>query len=269
MSDCNHDCSSCNEKCASRIEKFKVEDHSKVKKVYAVVSGKGGVGKSMVTSLLSTLTRREGYNVAVLDADITGPSMCKEFGLTGLTEGSKYGILPMETMTGIKVVSMNMFLENPSDPVVWRSSLINSAVRQFFTETYWGDVDYMYVDMPPGTGDVTLTVFQSLPIDGIIIVTSPQDLVSMIVEKAVKMAKMMNVPIIGIVQNMSYFVCPNCKEKHFIFGKNKVDEIAQEFDIKVSASLPIDPKLSEMTDLGLVEQYEGNDLDPLIKELTK
>ena len=266
---CTHDCSTCGEKCSSRIEKYKPNEHSHIKKVYAVVSGKGGVGKSMVTSMLSTLARREGYNVGVLDADITGPSMGKEFGLTGLAQGCDYGIIPMETTGGIKVISMNMFLKNPTDPVVWRGSMINGAVQQFFTDVYWGDLDYMYIDMPPGTGDIPLTVYQSLPIDGIIIVTSPQDLVAMIVEKAVKMAKLMNVPIIGIVQNMSYFVCPSCKEKHYIFGKNDIEKIAKDNGIKITAELPIDGELTKLSDSGQMEGFKGDYLDDLIKELTK
>ena len=270
MSDCTHDCSTCSQKdCGSRIEKEKQNEHSNIKKMYAVVSGKGGVGKSMVTSMLSVATARRGYKVGVLDADITGPSMAKEFGLEGQTQGCEYGILPMELVTGIKVMSINMLLDNPSDPVVWRGPVIAGAVKQFYTDVYWGDVDFMYVDMPPGTGDVPLTVFQSLPIDGIIVVTSPQDLVTMIVEKAVKMAKLMNVPIMGIVQNMSYFECPNCHEKHYIFGQGKVEKVAAQYDIKNVASLPISEKLAMMSDSGNMEWYEGTDLDNLVDALTK
>lgn len=268
MSDCTHDCNSCGKSdCGSRIQKETTNEHSRVKKMYAVVSGKGGVGKSMVTSMLATLTRRRGFSVAVLDADITGPSIPKEFGITGQAEGCEFGILPKVSTTGIKVVSMNMFLENPSDPVVWRASIMNGAIKQFFHDVYWDDVDYMYVDMPPGTGDIPLTVFQTLPVDGIIIVTSPQDLVSMIVEKAVKMANLMNVPILGIVQNYSYFVCPNCNEKHYIYGQGKVEEVAKQYGIENIASLPIDQKLAKHSDEGSVEYFDGDYLDSLVDSL--
>ena len=270
MSDCTHDCSTCGKAdCGSRIEKEKPNEHSNIKKIYAVVSGKGGVGKSMVTSMLSVATQRKGFKVGVLDADITGPSMCKEFGITGQAQGCEYGILPMELVTGIKVMSINMLLEKPSDPVVWRGPVIAGAVKQFYTDVYWGDVDYMYIDMPPGTGDVPLTVFQSLPVDGIIVVTSPQDLVTMIVEKAVKMAKLMNIPIVGIVQNMSYFECPNCHEKHYIFGEGKVEKVAKEYNIENIASLPISKELAKASDEGNMEWFEGDYLDNLVDVLTK
>ncbi len=270
MSDCTHDCSSCDQKdCASRIEKEKPNEHSHIGKMYAVVSGKGGVGKSMVTSMLSVATAKKGFKVGVLDADITGPSMAKEFGITDKAKGCDYGIIPAELSNGIKVMSINMLLDKPSDPVVWRGPVIAGAVKQFYTDVFWGDVDYMYVDMPPGTGDVPLTVFQSLPIDGIIVVTSPQDLVSMIVEKAVKMAKMMDIPVIGIVQNMSYFECPNCHEKHYIFGKGKVESVAKEYDIKNVASIPISEDLAMASDAGAMEMFEGDYLNNLVDELTK
>ena len=270
MSECTHDCSSCGENCSSReIQKLKPNEHSSIKKIYAVVSGKGGVGKSMVTSMLSVLTNRKGYKVGVMDADITGPSMCNEFGLTGKTSGCDFGIMPMTTPTGIEVISMNMFLNNPSDPVVWRGSMLNGVINQFFQDVFWGDLDYLYIDMPPGTGDIPLTVFQSLPIDGIIVVTSPQDLVSMIVEKAVKMAKLMNVPIVGRVQNLSYFECPNCKNKHFIFGEGKIEEVARNYEIDSISYLPIDPKLAEYSDNGMMEWFQGDYLDSLIEKITK
>ncbi|MCI7402043.1 MAG: Mrp/NBP35 family ATP-binding protein [Christensenella sp.] len=270
MSECTHDCSSCGENCSSReIQKLKPNEHSSIKKIYAVVSGKGGVGKSMVTSMLSVLTNRKGYKVGVMDADITGPSMCNEFGLTGKTSGCDFGIMPMTTPTGIEVISMNMFLNNPSDPVVWRGSMLNGVINQFFQDVFWGDLDYLYIDMPPGTGDIPLTVFQSLPIDGIIVVTSPQDLVSMIVEKAVKMAKLMNVPIVGLVQNLSYFECPNCKNKHFIFGEGKIEEVARNYEIDSISYLPIDPKLAESSDNGMMEWFQGDYLDSLIEKITK
>ena len=271
MADCNHDCAACSVgNCAERtIEKLKPNKNTTIKHCFAVISGKGGVGKSLVTSLLASMMNKKGYSVAVLDADITGPSMGKEFGFEGQTQGCEYGIIPMETMTGIKVISINMLLEKPSDPVVWRGPVIAGAVKQFYTDVYWGDVDYMYVEMPPGTGDVPLTVFQSLPIDGIIVVTSPQDLVTMIVEKAVKMANMMNVPVVGIVQNMSYFECPNCHEKHYIFGKGKVEQVAEQYGIKNIASLPISQDLAMLSDSGNMDCWEGKDLDNLVDVLTK
>lgn len=269
MSECTHDCSNCTEKCDSRIEKEKPESHSHIKKIFAVVSGKGGVGKSIVTSLLSVMTARKNNKVAILDADITGPSIPKAFGITGNTYGCDYGILPIETEYGTKVISMNMFLESNSDPVIWRGTLISNTVKQFFKEVYWGDVDYMYIDMPPGTGDVPLTVFQSLPIDGIIIVTSPQELVSMIVEKAVKMANMMNVPIVGLVENMAYFECPNCNSKHYIYGKSHIEEIASQYDIKNLGSLPIDPALAKACDEGQIENIEKDYLSDVVDNLLK
>ena len=270
MSDCTHDCSTCGKTdCGSRIEKEKPNEHSNIKKIYAVVSGKGGVGKSMVTSMLSVATQRKGFKVGVLDADITGPSMCKEFGITGQAQGCEYGILPMELVTGIKVMSINMLLEKPSDPVVWRGPVIAGAVKQFYTDVYWGDVDYMYIDMPPGTGDVPLTVFQSLPVDGIIVVTSPQDLVTMIVEKAVKMARLMNIPIVGIVQNYSYFECPDCGKKHYIFGKGKVEKVAKEYGIENISSLPISQDLAEASDAGAMETLDVDYLENLVDAITK
>lgn len=270
MSDCTHDCSTCGEKCSERkIEKEKPESHSHIKKIYAIVSGKGGVGKSMVTSLLATMMSRQNKNVAILDADITGPSIPTSFGIQGQTYGCEYGILPIETNSGIKIISMNMFLESHSDPVVWRGSLISNTVLQFFKEVYWGDVDYMFIDMPPGTGDVPLTVFQSLPIDGIIVVTSPQELVSMIVDKAVNMAKMMNIPIVGIVENMSYFECPNCKEKHYIYGQSHVDDIAKDNKIPNVSKLPINSDLAKACDDGEIENIDVNYLDNLVKSLIK
>ncbi len=228
MSDCTHDCSSCKDTCEKKDFLAKPREDTRIKKIIAVVSGKGGVGKSMVTDLLASATLKKGYKTAVLDADITGPSVPKAFGLTdkalALEDGS--GILPVTTTQGIKVMSMNLLLPSDGDPVVWRGPVISGAVQQFYTDVVWGDVDYMYVDMPPGTGDVPLTVFQSLPIDGIIVVTTPQDLVSMIVEKAVKMAEMMNIKIYGIVENMSYIACPHCGEKLYPFGKSAINEVA-------------------------------------------
>lgn len=258
MSDCNHDCSSCGEKCEKADFLAKPREDSKIKKIIAVVSGKGGVGKSMITDLLTVETLRRGYKTAVLDADITGPSVPKAFGLKDkalATEDGK-GIYPVETAQGVKVMSMNLLLEGDGDPVVWRGPVISGAVQQFYTDVKWGDVDYMYVDMPPGTGDVPLTVFQSLPIDGIVVVTTPQDLVSMIVEKAVKMAEMMNVKIYGIVENMSFIECPHCGEKIYPFGESKISEVAAKFSLPVLATLPVDKNLSALIDKGEVENVD-------------
>ena len=237
---------------------------SNIKNVIAVVSGKGGVGKSMITSLLAVASQRKGYKTAIIDADITGPSMPKSFGITKKAEGSDIGIFPVETKTGIKMMSLNLLLENDSDPVIWRGPVIAGAVKQFWTDVVWNDVDYMFVDMPPGTGDVALTVFQSLPVDGIIIVTSPQDLVSMIVGKAVKMAYLMNVPILGIVENYSYLECPDCGKKIEVFGKSKIEEVAKEYGLKVLAQLPINPEFAAKCDEGKIEEIETNLMDNAI-----
>ena len=267
MSECTHDCSSCGESCSSREGASsldmteKLNQYSNVKKVIGVVSGKGGVGKSIVTSLLAVMFSRRGYDTAVLDADITGPSIPKAFGITEKAYGSDKGILPSVTASGIKVMSINLLLENDTDPVIWRGPILAGTVKQFWTDVYWGDVDYMFVDMPPGTGDVPLTVFQSLPLDGIIVMTSPQDLVSMIVEKAVKMAQMMNVPILGIVENMSYFVCPDCGKKHYPFGESKLENIAKEYSLDILARLPIDPKNAKACDSGKVESILNPDAE--------
>ena len=267
MSECTHDCSSCGESCASRENGSsldmteKLNRYSTVKKVIGVVSGKGGVGKSIVTSLLAVMFARKGYDTAVLDADITGPSIPKAFGLTEKALGSEKGILPAVTASGIKIMSINLLLENDTDPVIWRGPVLAGTVKQFWTDVCWGNVDYMFVDMPPGTGDVPLTVFQSLPLDGIIIVTSPQDLVSMIVEKAVKMAQLMNVPILGIVENMSYFVCPDCKKKHYPFGESKLENIANEYSLDILARLPIDSKNAQACDSGKVESILNPDAE--------
>ena len=223
MADCNHDCGSCSANCSDRqenpgIEKAPMNDMSDVKKVIGVVSGKGGVGKSSVTSMLAAAAMKQGKKVAVLDADITGPSIPKAFGITERAQGNDEMILPAVTEKGIKAMSINLLLENDTDPVVWRGPILGGVVQQFWSDVCWGDIDVMFVDMPPGTGDVALTVYQTLPVDGIIIVTSPQELVSMIVEKAVKMAEMMDIPVLGIVENMSYFKCPDCGKAHNVFG---------------------------------------------------
>ena len=240
-----------------------------MKKVIGVVSGKGGVGKSLVTGLLACETARRGKIAGVLDADITGPSMPRILGIRDKAVGNELGILPQEAENGVKVMSINLLLEHDTDPVIWRGSLIAGTVKQFWTDVCWGDVDYMFVDMPPGTGDVPLTVFQSLPVDGIIIVTTPQDLVTMIVKKAYNMAKMMNVPIIGLVENMSYFECPDCKKKYNIFGESKIDEVAKELGVPVLARLPIDPKTASLVDKGAVELCDDKAIAPIIDKLPK
>ena len=262
---CTHDCSSCGVDCPSRQQPQsfleKTNDLSHVKKVIGVVSGKGGVGKSLVTSLLATTLRRRENEVAVLDADITGPSIPKCFGLKQRALSDENGIYPVDTKTGVKVMSINLLLEEETSPVVWRGPVIAGAIKQFWTDVVWGNVDYMFVDMPPGTGDAPLTVFQSLPLDGILIVTSPQELVSMIVSKAVEMAKMMNVPVLGLVENMSYVECPDCGKQIKVFGESHIDEVAAKYDLKVLGKLPMDPKLAWACDKGAIELFEGNWLD--------
>ena len=269
---CTHDCSSCSADCSSREKKSLIEElnpASSVKKVIGVVSGKGGVGKSMITSMLSVLMQRRGYNTAVLDADITGPSIPKAFGINQKAYADNRGLLPVPTKTGIDVMSINLLLENETDPVVWRGPVIAGTVKQFWTDVIWEDVDFMFVDMPPGTGDVPLTIFQSLPVDGIVIVTSPQELVSMIVEKAVNMAGMMNIPIIGIVENMSYFECDNCNKRHYIYGESHIDEIAKKFNIDSVSQIPMDSKLAGGADAGLIELFDGAWLDALADKIEK
>lgn len=269
MSECNHDCGSCSANCESRttdktsfLEALAPE--SKVKKVIGIVSGKGGVGKSLVTSMLAVSMNRKGHHTAILDADITGPSIPMAFGVAderpAVTPDGRL-MIPAKSLEGVEIMSANLLLENATDPVIWRGPVIAGAVKQFWTETLWQDVDYMFVDMPPGTGDVPLTVFQSLPLDGIIIVTSPQDLVSMIVAKAVNMAKKMNVPIIGLVENMSYLLCPDCGRRISVFGESKAEEVAKEYGIPMLAQLPIDPKIADSVDQGVVEYVESPWLD--------
>lgn len=271
--ECSHNCSSCGENCASRTENQSMiaEQNilSDVKKVIAVVSGKGGVGKSLVTSLMSVMMHSKGKSVAVLDADITGPSIPKMFGKREKATASDMGINPVVSQTGIELMSVNFLLEDETMPVLWRGPVISGVVTQFWQEVVWGEVDYMFVDMPPGTGDVPLTVFQSLPIDGIIVVTSPQELVGMIVEKAVNMANMMNVPILGIVENMSYFECPDCGKKHNIFGESHIDEIAQKYNIKAVAKLPMRPEVAAAADAGCIEKVSTEDLLELGEAIEK
>ena len=269
---CSHNCGSCSANCSSRKPAdFLVppNQYSNIKKVIGVVSGKGGVGKSMVTSTLAVLTSRKGKKTAILDADITGPSIPKAFGVKDKAYGNQFGMLPCESKTGIEMMSINLLLDNDTDPVVWRGSIIANTVKQFWQDVVWGDVDYMFIDMPPGTGDVPLTVFQSIALDGIIIVTTPQDLVSMIVDKAVKMAKLMNVPILGIVENMSYFKCSDCGKIHKIFGDSNIDAIAEKHSIPVVCKLPINPDIAAKCDRGAAEEYEGEWLDPMIEYLEK
>ncbi len=272
MSDCNHDCSSCGENCSSRDKKSlikKPHEMSTVKKVIAVVSGKGGVGKSMTTALLAAAAQSSGLVTAVMDADVTGPSIPRMFGVTERAQGTENGILPVVTDGGIQIMSMNVLLENESEPVVWRGSLISGTVLQFWTDVIWTGVDIMFIDMPPGTGDVPLTVFQSIPIDGVIVVTTPQDLVGMIVQKAINMAHMMNVPVLGIVENMSYIECPDCKKKIPVFGESTVDALALEFGIPAVAKLPLDRNLTVAADSGRTEEVNNNYLIEFFKKIKK
>ena len=272
MSSCSGNCSSCGSDCGERKAESllaKLNPKSNVKKVIAVVSGKGGVGKSTVTSKLAVAMSREGKRVGVLDADITGPSAPTAFGVTECAGATEEGLYPAVTRTGIQVMSINLLLDNPGDPVVWRGPVIAGAVKQFWTDVIWEDVDYMFVDMPPGTGDVPLTVFQSLPIDGIVIVTTPQDLVSMIVSKAVKMAEMMHIPVLGFVENYAYLKCPDCGKKIEVFGKSHLDEIAEKFGLPVLARLPIDPTVAEAYDNGMMETVYTDDVDGVIEAVLK
>ena len=270
---CTHDCSTCSANCGDRTAPNSFlaaqNEYSDVKKVIGVVSGKGGVGKSLVTGLLSSAMRRLGKETAVLDADITGPSIPRLFGVKEKAHGTEQYIIPAVTKTGIQMISVNLLLENETDPVVWRGPVIAGTVKQFWTDVIWKDVDYMFVDMPPGTGDVPLTVFQSLPLDGIVIVTSPQELVSMIVSKAVNMAKLMDIPILGIVENMSYVECPDCGRKINVFGESKTDAVAAEFGLKVLAKLPLDPVLANNCDNGLIELFEGDYMESAADEIEK
>jgi Mrp family chromosome partitioning ATPase len=268
---CSHNCETCGENCAQREQKTdfsaKLNELSSVKKVIGVISGKGGVGKSLVTSLLAVTMNRRGFHSAVLDADLTGPSIPKAFGLKEKAAVNELGIFPVKSKTGVDVMSINLLLENETDPVVWRGPIIAGTVKQFWTDVVWNNVDYMFIDMPPGTGDVPLTVFQSIPVDGIIVVTSPQQLVSMIVSKAVKMAEMMNIPVIGLVENMSYFRCPDNGKDYKIFGDSHIDEIAEKYGLKVLAKLPIDPRFAAACDKGMIELYEGSWFEPVAEIL--
>ena len=265
MSECTHDCSTCSSNCGSKDPKsLLVAPHpnSKIGKVIGVVSGKGGVGKSMVTDLLAVEFARRGYHCGILDADITGPSIPKAFGITEKAQGNETTIFPVKSKKyGVDIMSINVLLENESDPVVWRGPVIGGTVRQFWSDTLWDNVDYLFVDMPPGTGDVALTVFQNIPIDGIVVVTSPQDLVSMIVGKAMKMASLMNIPVLGLVENMSYALCPDCGKKIHVFGESHIGEIAEEYHVPVLAQMPINPSLASACDNGTVEDLDCSYLE--------
>ncbi len=269
MSECSGNCSSCASAsgCKDKDLHLKQNEYSDIKKIYAVVSGKGGVGKSSVTSLLATAMQLRGKQTAILDADVTGPSIPKMFGIKGNAETNNVVIFPRESSGGVRVMSVNLLLPNHEDPVVWRGPVISGVIQQFFTDVAWGDVDYMFVDMPPGTGDVPLTVFQSLKVDGIIVVTTPQDLVGLIVGKAIKMAEMMNVPVVGLVENMSYFTCPDCGKKHSIFGESKTDEVAAKFGVPVLAKLPIDTRTPALADKGAIELADTEPLQCVIDKL--
>ena len=270
--ECTHDCSTCGKNCGERKEKIdfsaKLNQWSSVKKVIAVASGKGGVGKSLVASLLASAAAKRGLRTAVLDADITGPSIPKAFGLSGGTMACEQGILPCVSAGGVRVMSLNLLVDNPSDPVVWRGPVLAGTVKQFWTDVYWEDIDIMFVDMPPGTGDVPLTVFQSLPVDGIVVVASPQELVGMIVEKSVRMAGMMEKKVLGLVENMSYFTCPDCGKKLEVFGPSRVDDLAKQHDIPVACRLPINPSYAAAVDRGAVESINCPELKPLVDSLT-
>ncbi len=259
MSECTHDCSSCGENCSSRneIQKEKLHEGAKVKKVIAVMSGKGGVGKSLVTSLLACEMQRRGFRTAIMDADMTGPSIPQAFGVHENATGTEEYINPSVASNGTQLMSMNILLPDETEPVVWRGPVIAGMVTQFWTDVMWNDVDYMFVDMPPGTGDVPLTVFQSLPVDAVVIVTSPQDLVSMIVEKAVKMTGMLHLPVIGLVENMSYFKCPDCGKEHAIFGQSGINQVAAKYGIELVERLPIDPSIAQAVDAGQVDTVPG------------
>ena len=272
--ECTHDCSTCGSSCEHVDEKDLIaplNKYSPIKHVFPVMSGKGGVGKSSITACLATALSQKGYQVGVMDADITGPSIPTAFGIHGRAMGDGESIFPEITAGGVKVISLNLLLENPGDPVIWRGSLLAGVVKQFWSDVRWGELDYLLIDMPPGTGDVPLTVFQSIPVDGILVVTSPQDLVSLIVTKAVRMADMMHKPILGLIENYSYFQCPNCGERHSIFGESKLEKVAADLGLKVLAQLPMDPELAQAIDRGQVEsiETETNYLAPVAEELLK
>ena len=268
--ECTHDCSTCGSSCSTVDEKdllAPLNKYSSIKHVYAIMSGKGGVGKSSVTASLATAMAKKGFKVGIMDADITGPSIPKAFGLNTRAVGDGESIFSDFTLGGIKVMSLNLLLENPADPVIWRGSLLGGVVKQFWSDVNWGELDYLFIDMPPGTGDVPLTVFQSIPVDGIVVVTAPQDLVSLIVTKAVRMADMMHKPILGVVENYSYFQCDKCGEKHYIFGQSNLDQVAASLGVKVLAQIPMDPAMAQAMDQGAVENLAHNYLDPVADQI--
>ena len=272
MSECTHNCSNCSANCSTKSKTDFLEPinpKSSIKHVIGIVSGKGGVGKSMVTSALAALMQRAGYKVGILDADITGPSIPKAFGIGAGVEGNDDGMIPPESSTGIKIMSVNLLLPDATAPVVWRGPVIAGTVKQFWSGTVWGDLDYLFVDCPPGTGDVPLTVFQSIPLDGIIIVSSPQELVSMIVEKAANMAKMMQVDVVGLVENMSYVKCPDCDKRIKIFGESHIEDIARKHEYPLLAQMPIDPTLATLVDAGEIEKMNANYLDGAVEALKR
>lgn len=269
---CNNDCSACGQDCSSRkSENLLAPLHptSRIKKVVAVMSGKGGVGKSMVTGLLATLAQRMNYKTAILDADIIGPSIPRMFGVQDKATGTEDGIIPALSKTGIRMMSINLLLKDDSDPVVWRGPVVAGAIKQFWSEVLWDDVDIMFIDMPPGTSDVPLTVFQSLPVDGVILVSTPQELVGMIVQKAINMAGMMHIPVLGLVENMSFAICPDCGKQFSLFGNSEADALAKANNIPLVARLPIDSKLAAACDKGMIELFEGNWLDEIIASILK
>ena len=273
MSDCTHECSSCGESCGERTApqdlRAPANPLSHIGKVIAVVSGKGGVGKSTVACALACAMAERGKRVGILDADITGPSIPTAFGVHTKAEGNELGIYPVPSAGGIQIMSLNLLMEQETDPVIWRGPVIAGAVKQFWTDVVWGDLDYLFVDMPPGTGDVPLTVFQSLPVDGIVVVTSPQDLVRMIVTKAVKMAQLMHIPVLGLVENYSYFRCPECGGEHAVFGQSHLEQVAQELGLKVLARLPIDPAVAAACDQGRIEGFAPNYLADVARQLAE
>lgn len=269
---CSHNCSDCGKTCGERVTQGTIpraeqNAESNIKRIIGVVSGKGGVGKSLVTALMSVAMQKKGYQTAILDADITGPSVPHMFGVKGKAKLREGRLIPAETGNGIRVISSNMLLERETDPVLWRGPVINNVVKQFYTEVCWGDVDYMFVDMPPGTGDVALTVFQSLPVDGILVVTSPQQMVEMIVEKALHMAERMQVPVLGLVENLSYYECPDCHKRHAVFGESTVEEQAKRHNISWTVRLPIEPGLAALCDAGRIDTFDGDWLDELAAQI--
>ena len=271
MAECNHDCSNCSlsGNCESEIKKAKLNDRSKIKKIIGVLSGKGGVGKSYITSLLAVYLNRQGYKVGILDADITGPSIPKAFGIKDKAYGEDNLIYPLATNGGIKVISANCLLENDSDPIVWRGPLLGGLIKQFYEDVLWEELDYLLIDMPPGTGDVALTIFQQLPVDDLIIDTSPQDLVSLIVTKAIKMANMMNIKVLGVVENMSYLVCPDCGKQIKLFGESHLEQFAKDMNFNILAKLPLVSENTALVDTGKVEQVVLNEILPVVEAIKK